>query len=68
MLPGGTCAQPALKRSPGGARRRPEGWLDTADVAPTAAALRQALALAASAAADGNFGPREQARPGARVC
>ncbi len=31
---------------------------------PTAAALRTVLALAHSAAADGNFGPREQACPG----
>jgi hypothetical protein len=65
MLPGGACAKPVLSRAAGWARCRPEGWLDTADVAPTAAALWQALALAASAAADGNFGPCEQARPAA---
>lgn len=36
-----------------------------ADVEPTAAALRQALALAHSAAADGPYGPREQVHPAA---
>ncbi|KAK9822993.1 hypothetical protein WJX81_003185 [Elliptochloris bilobata] len=41
---------------------RPAGWLDTADVEPTAAALRQALSLAHSASTNGNYGPREQAR------
>ena len=48
---------------------RPAGGLDLADVEPTAAAIRQALALAHSAAADGPYGPREQVHPAAAaVC